>query len=306
LSLKHPPGVAVSLPIAPVIKAKTQGKNIRQNCHHQDARAQSMAMFQGNKAKHQNCTIVHLLTNDELNTMKDKGTIVIHITLPIKSNNTTEKSTFWLIVDVLGNIDVFSSPCKNDMLIVTSYDQLQSSKQICFIGREFNKPTPKTWALLCLVHQQTDFKSSFDTNSYVVHDSKSDCKRAKHNIVTGRATGHHRSCGNIHGFGSCRDMHINNKTLSSLSKYVVKKGGIEINGVLKDCLKKSMESVRDELRRFLGYDILLNNCNSLSVSEKYACKFGISQAFHLLGCTGYMSLFYNIDASTLDRHTEMD
>jgi len=106
---------------------------------------------------------------------------------------------------------------KNDLLIVTTYDQLQSSKQICFIGTASNKPTPKTWALLCLVHQQTDFKSSFDTNSYVVHDSKSDCKRAKHNIVTGRATGHHRSCGNIHGFGSCRDMHINNKTLSSLS-----------------------------------------------------------------------------------------
>jgi len=82
-------------------------------------------------------------------------------------------------------------------------------------------------------------------------------------------------------------MCINDKTLSSLSKYVVKKGGIEINGVLEDHLKKSMESVRDELHRFVGYDILLDNCNSLSVSAKYAREFGISQDFHLVGHTGY-------------------
>ncbi len=109
--LKHPPGVAVSLPIAPVIKAKTQGKNIRQNCHHQDARAQEIAMFQGDKAKHQNCTIVHLLTDDELKTMNDKGTIVVHITLSIKLDKTKEKATFWSIINVSGKVNVFSGPC---------------------------------------------------------------------------------------------------------------------------------------------------------------------------------------------------
>jgi len=170
--LKQPPGVAVLSMIAPVVKAKTQGKNIRQNCHHQDARTQSMAMFWGDKAKYQNCTIVHLLTDNELNTMKDKGTIVIHITLPIKSNKPTEKATFWSIVDVSGNINVFSSPCKDNLLIITTYDQLQSSQQVYFIGTASNKPTPKTWAILCLVCQQSDAKSSFDDNSYVVHDAK--------------------------------------------------------------------------------------------------------------------------------------
>jgi len=86
----------------------------------------------------------------------------------------------------------------------------------------------------------------------------------------------------------------------------VKKGDIKINGVLEDCLKRLMESVRDELHCFVEYDILLDNCNSLSLSAKYACEFGISQDFHLLGCMGYTSLFYNIDASTLDHHMEMD
>jgi len=101
-------------------------------------------------------------------------------------------------------------------------------------------------------------------------------------------------------------MCIDKKTQSSLLKYVVKKGGTIINCCLEEQLKKSRESVHDELHQYVGYNILLNNCNSLSVGEKYAQKFGISRDFHLLGRTGYTSLFYNINASTLDLHTEMD
>ncbi len=113
-----------------VVKPKTKGKNICQNCQHQDARAQSMAMFQGDKAKYQNCTIVHLLTQKELDTMKDKGSIVIHITLLVKSAGTKEKAMFWLIVSISSQIDVFAGPCKNNLLIVMTYDQLSSSKCI--------------------------------------------------------------------------------------------------------------------------------------------------------------------------------
>jgi len=40
-----------------------------------------------------------------------------------------------------------------------------------------------------------------------------------------------------------------------------------------------MESVQDELRQYVGYNILL----FLTVSERYTKKFGISRDFHLLG-----------------------
>ena len=81
-------------------------------------------------------------------------------------------------------------------------------------------------------------------------------------------------------------MRIDKKTQLSVSKYVVKKGGISINHDLEEQLKKLMESVHEELKAYVGYDILLNNCNSLSVSERYAKKYGISRDFHLLGKTG--------------------
>jgi len=46
-----------------VVKPRTKGKIICQNRWHQDATAQEIAMFQGDKAKHQNSMIVHLLTH---------------------------------------------------------------------------------------------------------------------------------------------------------------------------------------------------------------------------------------------------
>ena len=164
---KHDIGVSQnSLPYmdGSVVKPKTKGKNICQNHWHQDARAQSMVMFQGDKAKHQNCTIVHLLAHDKLDAMKNKGAITIHVTLPIKSAGAKEKTTFWLIVNISSQINGFAGLCKNNLLIVTTYDQLSSSNHIQFIGTASHKPMPKTWALLCLVWQQPDSKSLFDND----------------------------------------------------------------------------------------------------------------------------------------------
>jgi len=74
-------------------------------------------------------------------------------------------------------------------------------------------------------------------------------------------------------------MHIDKKTQSSLSKYVVKKGGTIINGYLKERLKKSIESVHDELHQYVGYKILLDNCNSLSVGENMHKNLGYPETF---------------------------
>jgi len=185
---------------------QTEGKNICQNCRHQDARAQEIAMFQCDKAKHQNSTIVHLLTQQELDLMKDKGAIVVHVTMSIKLAEAKGKPIFWTIVNVSSQNNVFEGLCKKNLLIVTTYDQLSSSNHIQFIGMASYKPKPKTWALLCLVHQQPNCKLAFDHDSFNVNIAKNQCYFAKHNIVSGKVTSHYRSCGFIHGFGSWRDM----------------------------------------------------------------------------------------------------
>jgi len=59
-------------------------------------------------------------------------------------------------------------------------------------------------------------------------------------------------------------------------------------------------------QEFVGYDILVDNSVSLCVSERQACIQGISQNFHLQGKTCCTSLFYNVDASTMEKHIELD
>jgi len=51
------------------------------------------------------------------------------------------------------------------------------------------------------------------------------------------------------------------KAYSSVEKYVVRKGGDAVNEVLEDQLRKLMESVCKQLHQYVGYDVLLYNCN---------------------------------------------
>ena len=119
-------------------------------------------------------------------------------------------------------------------MIVTTYDQISSSNCIHFIGMASHKPMPETWALLCLVHHQSESKSAFNQNLFNVNITKKQCGQAKYNIVSGKSTSHHRCHGFIHGFGSQRDMPIDKITQSSLAKYSVKKGGKIVNTNLED------------------------------------------------------------------------
>jgi len=173
----------------PVMKTRMQPKLIRQNCRHQDARSQEITMFQGDIVKHQNSTIVHLLMQEELDAMKEKGAIIVHVTLPIKSHEGKVKLVFWKIHHVSTQEDVFAGPCKKNLLIVMTYDQISSSERIRFIGTASHKPTPETWALLCLVHHQSESKAPFDQNLFNVNITKKKCGQAKHNMSLGNPPG---------------------------------------------------------------------------------------------------------------------
>ena len=74
-------------------------------------------------------------------------------------------------------------------------------------------------------------------------------------------------------------MRIDDISQSSLAQYSIKKGGNIINSTLQKQLINSMESVRDALKKYVGYDILLDNSNSLTVSERYTKKLEFHEIF---------------------------
>ena len=74
-------------------------------------------------------------------------------------------------------------------------------------------------------------------------------------------------------------MRIDDISQSSVAQYSVKKGGNTTNSTLQEQLINSMESVREALKKYVGYDILLDNSNSLTVSKRYAKKLEFHEIF---------------------------
>jgi len=57
-------------------------KDVRRNGWNYEKCEFEISSLQGDKAKKVGCTIAHLLSNDELEGMKENGTVVIHVMNP--------------------------------------------------------------------------------------------------------------------------------------------------------------------------------------------------------------------------------
>jgi len=92
--------------------------------------------LQGEKAKKQGCTIAHLLTNQEMEDLKQKGTVIVHVTKPYYPKLKTGKIAKEIYWSVVGSVlpEVFEGPFQQSLVIVTTYDQVQHDTRFCFVG----------------------------------------------------------------------------------------------------------------------------------------------------------------------------
>ena len=60
------------------------------------------------------------------------------------------------------------------------------------------------------------------------------------------------------------------------------------------------------MRTYVGFNVLKSNATHLKAIAEISEIAGFEQEFHLKGDTEYASLFYNVDASTMQRHREFD
>jgi len=283
-----------------------QSKDLRRNNANQRARHVNVTFNQNEHAKHNQCTIAHVITEQQLNDMKEKGTHIIHVKQPQwnhhdKKNN--DRGLFWTIVKGQRTLQQHSN---NSLVVVTTYDQIAHEPKIRFIGTFDKKPEPNAWILLCAVHQPKENDIPFDPLFYDIPTTTQQCKTVKKNIINNKSNSHHQSQGLYFGFGSRKDMNINPNNQSSIATYVAKKGKELLNQELHHNIQKSMEHVRDQLHAFVGHDVLKDNSTTLRVGARLAKKLGMRKDFYLQGKTGYTSLLYNVDASTMQKHTEMD
>jgi len=285
---------------------KMQPKYIRKNNSNYEKQKFEIFSLQGDKAKKEGCSIAHLLSNGELESMKQNGTVVVHVTklyYPKLKTGKIAKEIYWTVV---GSVlpEVSEGPIQQSIVIVTMYDQVQHHARFCFVGScERSNQKPETWVMLCLVVQSSTIPE--DQTEYDVADCKYKCKKCKNNIIA-KTTGHHQSQGGIFGYGSQCEFKIDTETHSSVGQYKMHECFKYFAATLQEQLLSSMKYALDALQDFIGYDLLKDNSVSLCVSEKLACKQGISQDFYLQGETCYTSLFMNIDASTMEKHIKLD
>ena len=285
---------------------KMQSKDLRRNVANHLARQLTVTLHQQEKAKHNQSTIAHVITQQQLEHMKSNGANIIHVTKPHwnhQDKNHPDRNLFW---NIEKGQRLLRQQNNKSVIVVTTYDQLALERKIRFVGTYDKTPEPNDWILLCAVHQNKQNDVPFDPLFYHVPTTTMQCNSVKNNIINEQSNSHHDSRGIYFGFGSRKDLRINPNNHSSLATYVAKKGKEQLNKQLHQNIVNSMEHVRKQLHKFVGHDILKDNSTTLRVAARLAKKLRMRRDFYLQGKTGYTSLFYNIDASTLQKHTEMD
>jgi len=78
------------------------------------------------------------------------------------------------------------------------------------------------------------------------------------------------------------------------------------NIFLEDGIKKGMSWVGGQLKDYVGFDVLKSNTTHLKAIAEISVMADFSEDFHIKGDSQYASLFYNVDASTMQRHVAFD
>jgi len=278
---------------------KAQPKNVRRNRKQRNTARQTHILRNATKATQDESTLVHVLLEAELLTLKKNGATIAHVSQP--KRDLLNQKICWQVVSPRSS-EV--TPTIGSIAIVTTYNQLKDDPKIVFVGAFPGEcPAQDAWILLSLVIQQECMEVLDDNNIPELYKM---CKASKTNITIAGTSSHHRSQGGIYGFGSRKETSTKKHSGSSVEQYVCFKGMEEVDKELESLVTGGIEEAQDLLTEFAGHDLISINCCQLEATEHEAIENGYGEDFHLKGETGYTSLYFNFDASTMDSHTEMD
>jgi len=154
------------------------------------------------KAPSDGCTVVHILSQHELDQMVEHSAQVIHLNNPVCDqayNNISWEVSTPGVCNIDGNNHLMKSA-----VFVTTYDQLHDNPKIILIGSYYSEHhVDKDWILLALIMQRVDTRVGEDAEVCVdVNQLYSKCQSSKPNIVEGNSSNHHGSHSGIYSFGA--------------------------------------------------------------------------------------------------------
>jgi len=258
------------------------------------------------KAPMEECTVVHVLSKQELADLCKHGAQVIHLDKPQRDKENNHISWNVITQSVFDDENKYS--LETNTVFITTYDQLQHDPKLIFLGSYYtDQPAPDAWVLLALVMQRLDSTIEENETCVDVDELFSKCCASKPNIVDGTSSKHHGSHGAIYGFGARHEFSgIKMENGSSLGQYVSLCGMEIVANELEDCLIREMTTVHNLVHSYARQDLHKMNVVQLVATETQAVANNYDNDFHLKGRSCYTSLYYNFSASTMDFHTEID
>jgi len=258
------------------------------------------------KAPSDGCTVVHVLSQRELDEMVEHGAQVIHLHKP-KRDQASNNISWEVGTPGVWNIDGDNLVTKS-AVFVTTYDQLHDDHKIIFSGSYYSEqPADNDWILLALVMQRVDTSVGEDEVCIDVNQMYLRCHSSKPNIVEGNSSNHHGSCSGIYGFGARWEFGgIKEWNGSSLGQYVCLEDQEVVADGLEGQLIEQMTMAHDLVHAYANQDLHKMNAVQLMATERQAVANNYADDFHMKEKSCYTSLYYNFSASTMEFHTKMD
>ncbi len=256
----------------------------------------------GTKAVLEESIQVHVLNKEQLKNLADKNTMIITLSCPVRDES---KNIFWKIDATTEIFKEGIDISKKNIALVCHYAAIKHDQKLCFVGAFKKKPCDEDMILLGLILQNYKKKAVKKMNIQKIFKQCSMIKKPINDSVNAK---HHESVGSIFGFGSRKDTNISEETRASVKKYCFKDGKKErkMKIFLEEKLKKRMTEARMYIKDFVKSDLISVNSAQLKTDVQLATKAGFGADFEMMGDSGYASLFFNIDASTLQKHTKED
>jgi len=263
-------------------------------------------------AKFSGSSIVHVLIPSEVVKLEEKGLVFLHLNRP----NRTKKGKVDLITWDMDSKSKVILPTLDlqvcNIAIVTTYENVKSDPMLAFVGSVPNRtPSEKDYILLGLFLQPANTKSSAKVKGKIPDEMDVQylcglCEETKFNINDGNNSNHHQSHGANFGFGARCDYHIKEINESSVGQFVFKKGKAAENKILENIVIEGMTEAQSIVSSFIGYNMHNLNATHLHAIATKAEIAGFYDNLNMKGKTGYASLFFNFDSSTMEAHMEFD
>jgi len=280
--------------------------NMRRRCRQKLIRHTNTTIETTDTAKFERSSVVHVITPEQLDKLiATKALQVIHLTHPTRKVTNNVEVVDWCMDSVnlkkLSKLDLSMS----NVAIVTKYEFVKHDKLLAFVGN-MPESTPRNNDHILLGLFLVTDTTNLSNEIVNVQDFLSVCDSSKYNINIGQSSGHYDSQGSSFGFGARREYRIKEESFSSVGSFVAKNNKDPENIFLEKRIIDEMTMACAAVKSFMTYSLHDMSAVQLKVICQRALMAGFADDLHMLGETGYATLFYNFDASTMEKHTEFD